>query len=140
MSGTQRTVEERRRIRRLLLDLVLLCCGISGLVTLWKLGQGHGTWQLVFGAAVVWQLFWYTLRVVVMVFIWRRERAISPGRKIWIGLAMPIWGLLGILIGHGALSAWLEAERSAGRGRRGDETGAADGAAEAGCREGGAAG
>ena len=105
-------VQRRRRLRRALMDLVLLGCACSGLLTLYVGGRavppGWVAAQYALAAMVLWQLSWYTLRLLLMIAIWRRERAISAGRKLWIGLTVPIPGIIAIYLGRGRLSLWLD--------------------------------
>ncbi len=65
-------------------------------------------------AVVVWQSFWYLLRAVLMVGIWRREPGLSPGEKLWMALTVPIYILFGVWCYRGRLSAWLAAEKGDG--------------------------
>lgn len=95
------------RRRRLLVDITLLVCGIIGLIGIYHLSGDPRVRQALW-LLVAWQGAWYTLRLVLMVGIWRREPALSSGRKVWLGLTMPIGGIAAIWAGRGALSAWLE--------------------------------
>ena len=88
--------------------------GVTGLVGLgllaWSLaGQPwlrRGLW-LVAG----WQLFWYGVRAVLMVGIWRAETELSRGEKVWMALTVPIAVLFGVWCYRGKLSAYLAAEK-----------------------------
>lgn len=106
-----RALLSRSARRRLVVDIVLLLCGIVAIITLFKLSHDprlRGGILLL----VAWQASWYVVRLVLMVGIWRRETALSAGRKVWLGLTMPIGGLFAIWAGRGALSAWLTKENA----------------------------
>ncbi len=92
--------------RRVLLDLVLLLCGVLGLVTLYRYSD-HPRLRQALWALVAWQSFWYAIRLYMMIGIWRREHALTAARKLWLGLTMPIPGIAAIWAGRGALSDWL---------------------------------
>lgn len=100
-----------RTHRRLLLDVVLLVCGVVGLVGLGIAFHrlNSPAWRGVLLLAVGYQLFWWSVRVVLMIGIWRRETALNVGRKLWLGVTTPMPVLVGVWLGRGKLSGWLEA-------------------------------
>jgi hypothetical protein len=97
----------RGALRRLLVDLALLACGISGVTSLCVLVKTQPWLRGGLFAILAWQTFWYSVRLVLMIGIWRRERAIGPGRKVWLGLTAPLPVLSGIWYGRGRFGNWL---------------------------------
>lgn len=58
-------------------------------------------------ALIAFQAFWYLLRVLLMIGIWKREPELSAGDKIWLGITAPIYVLGAIWWYHGKLSDWI---------------------------------
>lgn len=95
--------------------MVLLVCALLGLGSLWYCGTAPRAQRFV-GAAVAWFGFWYGLRLLLVCGIWRRETALGPGRKLWLGVTVPIWGLWLVWVGRGRLSTWLSDDQGANDG------------------------
>lgn len=99
-----------RRRRGVQLGFGLLgLAGLAALVTaMWRQPWvKQGLWILI-----AWQSFWYALRVLVMIAIWRRESELSNAEKWWIAVTVPIGILFAIWLGRGKLSEWIAAEEA----------------------------
>lgn len=95
--------------RRLIVDVALLVCGLAGLTALFLAARNPVLKGVVIGV-VAWQGLWYLVRIYLMVGIWRRETALSTGRKLWVAITMPIAVLFAVWAGRGKLSEWMTDE------------------------------
>ncbi|HAZ62944.1 MAG TPA: hypothetical protein DCZ72_04955 [Armatimonadetes bacterium] len=92
--------------RRLIVDIVLLVCGLVGLTAL-VMAARHPVLKGVAIGLILYQGFWYLVRIYLMVGIWRRETALTTGRKLWVAITMPIVALFAVWAGRGKLSQWM---------------------------------
>ncbi len=84
-----------------------LLVGVGGLTGLYFTFRDNALIRRGIVWLLCYQAFWYLVRIVVMVRIWRQEPAIGGGQKLWLGITAPIYVLIPIMLGQGKLSAWL---------------------------------
>ncbi len=98
-----------RRQRRRWVQVALAVVGLVGLTGLVVLLRNQPWVQRGVLLLVLWQGFWYLVRALLMLSIWRREPELSATEKWWLALTAPIVLLFGVWWYRGRLSAWVAA-------------------------------
>jgi hypothetical protein len=105
-----------RRQRRQVVLILITLVGLAGLGLLYVTLRPHfpGGWddlsplaQRGVWALVAWQGFWYVVRLVLMVLIWRREAELTPGEKLWMAFTAPVAVIFAVYLGRGKISEWI---------------------------------
>jgi len=106
--GRPSRAARRRRAVQLGFGLI----GLAGLTTMVLMIKDQPWAKAALGGLIAWQSFWYGLRVLVMIGIWRREPELSNSEKWWIAITVPIGILFAIWLGRGKLSEWIAADEA----------------------------